>query len=63
MDKEKLVKVLNEIWEDFSIDKLYKFEYKGTDKKGRNKYKIRYISKFIPNCYIDETIIENESEE
>ena len=58
MDKEELIKILKEIYEDFDIGKLYKFEYKGKTKEGKNKYKIRYTPMFMTNCCVDETIIE-----
>lgn len=58
MDKENLIKVLEEIFEDFDIGKLYKFEYKGQNKKGKNKYKIRYTPKNMYNILVDETITE-----
>ena len=58
MDKDDLIKVIEEIFEDFDIGKLYKFEYKGKNKQEKNKYKIRYIPMFMTNCFVDETIIE-----
>lgn len=58
MDEINLSKVLKEIFEDFDVGKLYKFEYKGQNKKGKNKYKIRYTPKNMYNILVDETIIE-----
>lgn len=58
MNEDELIKVLKEIFEDFDIGKLYKFEYKGKNKEGKNKYKIRYTPMFMTNCLVDETIIE-----
>lgn len=58
MNEDELIKVLKEIFEDFDIKKLYKFEYKGKNKEGKNKYKIRYTPMFMTNCFVDETIIE-----
>lgn len=58
MDKQNLIKILEEIFEDFEIGKLYKFEYKGKNKQGKNKYKIRYTPKNMYNILVDETITE-----
>ena len=63
MSEEELIKVIKELFEDFDIGKLHKFEYKGKDKKGKNKYKIRYTPMFMANCYVDETIVEKYIEE
>ena len=63
MLEEELIKVIKELFEDFDIGRLYKFEYKGKDKKGKNKYKIRYTPMYMTNCYLDETIVEKVEEE
>lgn len=47
------------LFKEFDIGRLHKFEYKGKDKNGKNKYKIRYTPMFMVNCYVDETIVEN----
>lgn len=44
--------------QDKAIERLHKFEYKGKNKNGKNKYKIRYTPMFMTNCFIDETIVE-----
>lgn len=56
MDKENLIKVIEELFEDFDIGKLYKLEYKGKNKEGKDKYKIRYTPMFMANCFVDEII-------
>lgn len=44
IDKENLIELLNEIFEDFEIKKLYSFKFNGKDKKtGYNKYEIQFI--------------------
>lgn len=58
MDRENIIKVIGELFEDFDIGKIYKFEYKGKNKEGKNKYKIRYTPMFMTNCFVDETIVE-----
>lgn len=59
MSEEELIKNIKLMYEFFEIDKLYKFEYKGQDKKGKNKFKIKYIEKGNPNIMIEQTITEN----
>ena len=58
MNENELIKVFKEIFEDFYVGKLYKFEYRGKNKEGKNKYKIRYTPKNMDNILIDETITE-----
>lgn len=58
MDRENIIKVIGELFEDFDIGKIYKFEYKGKNKEGKNKYKIRYTPKNMYNILVDETITE-----
>lgn len=58
MDRENIIKVIGELFENFDIGKIYKFEYKGKNKEGKNKYKIRYTPMFMTNCFVDETIVE-----
>lgn len=45
MEKEELIKLIETLYECFDIEKLYKFEYRGKDVKGKNKYKISYVEK------------------
>lgn len=58
MNKDELIKAINELFEDFDIGKIQKIEYKGKNKNNKNKFKIRYTPNFMSNCYVDETIIE-----
>ena len=58
MREDELIDVIKDLFKDFNIGKLHKFEYKGRNKNGKNKYKIRYTPMFMVNCYVDETIIE-----
>lgn len=60
MEKEELIKAINDIFEDFDIQTLHKFEYKGKDKNGKRKYKIRYTPMFMFNVFVDETIVEKK---
>lgn len=59
MSEEELVEKIKIMYEYFEIDKLYKFEYKGQDKKGKNKFKIKYIEKDRPFIMVERTITEN----
>ena len=59
MSEEELISVLKDIYKFFEIDKLYEFKYKGQDKKGKNKFKIKYTEKGNPYIMIERTIIEN----
>lgn len=58
MSEEEFVDVIKDLFKDFDIEKLYKFEYKGKNKNGKNRYKIRYTPMFMTNCYVDETLVE-----
>lgn len=58
MSEEEFVDVIKDLFKDFDIGKLYKFEYRGKNKEGKNKYKIRYTPKNMDNILIDETITE-----
>ena len=58
MDRENIIKVIGELFEDFDIGKIYKFEYKGKNKESKNKYKIRYTPQNMYNILVDETITE-----
>lgn len=58
MNENELIKVFKEMFEDLYVGKLYKFEYRGKNKEGKNKYKIRYTPKNMDNILIDETITE-----
>lgn len=59
MSEEELIEKIKEMCEFFEIEKLYKIEYKRQDKKGKNKFKIKYIKKGIPNIMIEKIITEN----
>ena len=59
MSEEDLIENIKLMYEYFEIDKLYKIEYKGQDKKGKNKFKIKYIEKNNPYIMIENTITEN----
>lgn len=41
MEKEELIKLIETLYECFDIEKLYKFEYRGKDVKG--KINIKYL--------------------
>jgi hypothetical protein len=58
MTEEEIINVIKDLFKEFDIGRLHKFEYKGKNKNGKNKYKIRYTPMFMTNCYIDETIVE-----
>lgn len=50
MNKENLIELLDEIFEDFEIKELHLFKINGKDKKtGYNKYKIEFIDKEHPS--------------
>lgn len=59
MEKEELIKLIETLYECFDIEKLHKFEYRGKDVKGKNKYKISYVEKGYDFILITESIIEN----
>lgn len=59
MSEEELIENIKVMYEFFEIDKLYKFEYKGQYKKGKNKFKIKYIEKGNPYIMIENIITEN----
>lgn len=59
MNEQELIEILKEIYDFFEIDKLYKFVYIGQDKKGKNKFKIKYIEKDNPYIMIEKTITKN----
>lgn len=58
MTEEEIINVIKDLFKEFDIGRLHKFEYKGKNKNGKNKYKIRYTPMLMTNCFIDETIVE-----
>lgn len=52
MEKEKLIKLLNELFDYYDISELKSFKFLGKDENGFNKYEIKYTMKYQCNSIL-----------